>query len=628
MADDYKVSYSYQTGSDSPAAPPAAPDQTLYAFINCERVDLQNGTVLLMDKGSDRQLIVAPEVPVALSHCQHFRTLQEHATLITSRIPQLAGQQENVSQVLKMVLDAGLLTRADTLCQNLNALADKPTLLAPTRVFVITCDRPAAVVRLLETMQHAGNLSDHEQLCLVDDSRQADNADKNREAVAKFNLGSPKNMLYLGPDEQRQMMTKLISALPEHRQAIEFLMDRERWAQQKSYGLARTMCLLMSVGKRCVVMDDDVISIAMNPPQRKPGIQFGSTTREAEFYDSEQAMRAVVASRAEVEPLTGHAQCLGMGLAEATRRLGVDALQADSLRGANGAFLGTLNADSPVLITQSGTLGDPGTSSSHWLLHLDPQSIQRMLAAPGGLSSARNNRFNWLGRRSPTFSKLAVISQVTGLDNSQMLPPYFPVFRGEDYLFGGMVEYLHPEAVVLEYDWAVPHHPVEAHNIESEEHRVAATGNLSSIARYITDRTSYQPGISVETRLASLALLLQQLAESSSDSLLALYRAELANTRAEQLAGVTRHLQATDPSQQEWVTYLQSAAAEINSALQQAASPKAIKGVAEAMDEEEVLQKMKAYTGQYAASLQAWPLIREAARDISGQMLEAGELAP
>ena len=116
MADDYNISYSYQTGTGTPAPQPTgtpvtSPDTALYAFADCERVDMQNGGTLLIHKHSDSQMIVAPEVSVALHSCRTFRTLQQHVDVLTTTIPQLAGQQANV---LDMVKDAGLMTSAES----------------------------------------------------------------------------------------------------------------------------------------------------------------------------------------------------------------------------------------------------------------------------------------------------------------------------------------------------------------------------------------------------------------------------------------------------------------------------------------------------------------------------------
>jgi hypothetical protein len=61
---------------------------------------------------------------------------------------------------------------------------------------------------------------------------------------------------------------------------------------------------------------------------------------------------------------------------------------------------------------------------------------------------------------------MAVMSQATGLDNSHLLPPYFPVFRGEDYLFASLVVCLHPDAAVLDFNWSIPHLPLEQRGVE------------------------------------------------------------------------------------------------------------------------------------------------------------------
>jgi hypothetical protein len=55
MADDFNFSYSYQSDPATPMtknsdSAEAVVDQTLYAVADIERVDLQNGGTLLLDK--------------------------------------------------------------------------------------------------------------------------------------------------------------------------------------------------------------------------------------------------------------------------------------------------------------------------------------------------------------------------------------------------------------------------------------------------------------------------------------------------------------------------------------------------------------------------------------------------
>ncbi len=631
MADDINISYSFQTG---PAATPAPavnpPDNELIAFTNCERVDLGNGGVLLMNRDNGKQITISPEVATALTYCSDFKTLQEHAQILINTIPQLQGQMEDVTKVLNMVKDAGLMLNAQSICDRLSPDSIAAAELAPTRVCVITCDRPAAVERLLDSMLRAGNLSRHDELFLVDDSRDPANGEQNRELVAKFNLTSAKNMHYVGAAEQRKFLQQLIAAAPADEEAIRFLIDRERWAQQKSYGLARTMCLLLSVGYRCIVLDDDVLCSTVMPPNRDEGITFGSgSNRELACYASEQELFQN-AQFSDTDPLSGHARCLGMNLSQAITQLDAGGINQATLHNASATMLNTLQADSPILVTQCGSWGDPGTTGTNWFIGLDPESIVRVLAAPGGLPGALDNRHYWLGRNNPNISKMAVMSQVTGLDNSQLLPPYFPIFRGEDYLFASMVVCLHPSAAVVDYNWCVPHLPLEQRGGRNAAREpIAARAGLVSCARYLTDRTDYEMGVAPETRLQKLALQLQELSQRKAGSLLATLRNGLALKHADQLRQLGQQLQrAPALGSQDWETYLQRGVEEVSSALQTPANVLDIPGVPAQLTEEEILKRVKTAMGEFGTALAAWPEIREAATTITGTMLESGDLAP
>ena len=610
MADDVTISYSYQPPAPQPlgSSGSGGTDKRLWAAASCNRVDLQNGGVLLLDRRGERQLVVAPEVSLALRSCEVFRSLPEHVAHLTSTIPQLSGQQADVGAVLAMLRDEGMLVSAESVFGRLvNDQAPAAARPAATRVFVITCDRPAAVQRLLESMLKNGQLSLHEQLILVDDSRNPENAAANRDAVRHFNHSSPLEMLYFGARDQERNLAALLSALPDHSEGIHFLLDRARWSGLPSYGRARTLCLLLSIGKRAIIMDDDVICSAVASPQLRDGLGFGDARREVDFYASEADIRARTRAL-DFDPLCGHARCLGLGMGQAIRELGFARAGEDILHTANAAYLSQWSPHSPILITQSGTVGDPGTPDTSWIYTVDPASARRLLATPGGLESALARRHYWMGLPRPTFSKMAVISQVTGLDNSQFLPPYFPVFRGEDYLFGAMVEYLHPDAATLEYPWSVPHLPLEPRPGDPGDADAFGRFVLNP-AKYVTDRTLYQPGVSVHTRLGGLVLLLRELAEMSDQGLTTLYRTEIADLQVSRLKRLNSALQDGVERPPQWRAILEEGAARVSQAMQSVARP--TRGD-ERQGPQDVLGEFRGYARGFALALESWPAIREA----------------
>jgi hypothetical protein len=594
----------------------------LYAFTDCELVNMFGGAALLMDKYSDAQMLAAPNVAQSMQLCRNFRTLEQHAQELTSSIPELAGQHADVMNVLTMFKEAGLLISAEVICEQLNADVPPAIDLPQTRVFAITCDRPEATERLLESMLQAGNLSRHEAIFLIDDSRNPDNAAKNREAVEQFNLTSPRDMYYFGKSEAAAFMAQLIEQQPDEEEAIRFLIDRSRWADKKTFGLARNLCLLLSVGHRAIIMDDDVLCTTMAAPYAKEGLEFGSTAREAGFYSDHQQMLSQT-TPAGFDPLTGHSQCLGLNMGQATRKLAGRAIKPEDLAEANSSYLRLWQANSMVLVTQCGTLGDPGSPVTDWIYFAESDTARRLSNFSGGIQGALASRCYWLGHPRPCFSKVAVMSQITGLDNSQLLPPYFPVFRGEDSLFGAMTEYLHPNSTVLSYSWSVPHLPIEQRAGDPDPEPMSGKGMFTP-GKFITDHTSYQPGVSEHTRLSSLASLLQHLAETDDRGLLSMFRKEVAELQGLDLHKLDTLLQNGAIRPPEWQSWLEQSASNVNQSMQQLAEITDIQGLPEGASAESLLEESRDYAAGFSGALSAWVAIRDAARKATGQITKTG----
>jgi hypothetical protein len=620
MADDTNFSYSFsfdQAAGDRKEALRESPrgggaDALLYAVDDYLSLDVDGGP-LLVGKSTGAQMMVSPEVAMVLPHCTLFRTLSEHARHLVALFPQLGGNESDALRVLELVRDAGLLVSAGQICRSINA--DVPgRSLDRTKAFIITCDRPLAVERLLDSVLQHARLTQHEALYLIDDSRNPVNAGRNREAVERFNLVSPAPLHYVGSEVQQRLMDSLIAAVPAAGDAVRFLLAREQWGALPTHGRARTLCLLLSVGSRCLVMDDDVLCQAFTLPERENVARFADGMRGARFFsDPAQWQREWLP--ADFDPLSGHARCLGMGLAQALRELGTEEATPARFRGASASLFRHLSAATPVLVTQAGTLGDPGTQDNAWLPKLAAGDVRAMLAQRGGLRLALGTRQCWLGHAAPTFSRLPAMSQITGLDNREALPPYFPVLRGEDQLFGATLAFLFPDAVVLDYDWAVPHLPLEERAGNADGDSVVPRGGMSLLTAYLQQASPEGITLGYDTRLELLAARLQELAELPSGEFLAHFRSALNRTRAVSLQTLRDRLADTGALDAQWRAYLESNVQACTTALQQAAAITGVNGVPAGATHQQVIQQIQHAATGFAAALRAWPLLREAARD-------------
>lgn len=609
MSDNTSYSHSFTVDGVAPRASDNSLAKPLVAFATCELIPIDAQMVLVMNRENGKQQLVASPVVEALKTCTEFATVQEHAQRICAFSPAMQGQEKNVETTLAQLREAGFLFQASTVCERLNQ--DSERQLPDTRVFIITCDRPSALERLLDSMLHAGGLSKYNALYLVDDSKLAESRAANADLIERFNTRCPQSMHYFGQSEQTALLDSLIAALPEHEPGIRFLIDAELWKGKPSYGRSRTLCLLLSIGFRAVVLDDDILCQAVRPAVPEEGIAVGGEgRREASFFaDSEALMGHAVTI--EESPLDLHAKYLGCGLGATVKGLNGGPLLPEQLLGTNAAMANVWQADSPILISQCGSWGDPGTGDAHWTLNLSEHSVSRLLSAQGGVTHAVEARCAWLGAPRPTIMKMAFMSQMTGLDNSALLPPYFPVYRCEDLMFAAMVEAMHPHGAIVEQAFAVPHLPMNRSR-KTLRDPIAGAGSTALLAAYLTNQIDYNDVIEPEKRLAMITQDMQRMAERSTADLLLDYRREVAKGHAVQLHSLRAQLARTrDFESGNWQGYLERGIVELEQALQREWSPTDISGVADSADQEELITELKEMLRGFASALSAWEAMRK-----------------
>lgn len=599
----------------------------LIAFDQCNAYPVPGGNLLLRNPRTGKREMITSELFATLVSCEKFATLDEHVARIVKLNPGMRGQEADIRQVLKSMVDAGMLVSAKNYCDALKGQAgntpsqpqtDKPV------VVIITWERPEALQRLLASIKQNCASEKFHQLYVVDDSRKEENIKRNRELVANAAFGLKTPVQYMGQPEQQKLLAQLAAKLPEHEESIRFLADQSLWRDQWTSGLARNLALLLSCGRRLVMLDDDTICDVFEPGEPKSDISISGLPREADFFSSAHEWKGQ-RQALNPDPVNRHMQCLGLPLADALNTFGQHQLKPAGLSSASTEMLNKLKPGSRVLVTECGSLGCPGTASNTWLPDMSSRSIRHMLASPEKVHNALYSRMVWTGRLQPHFGARPNMSQITGFDNRAMLPPYFPIQRGEDRLFGFLLSFIFPNDLSLDYPWAIPHLPIPKREWTDQDRQFKQG---PSFPFFFSDKL---PGLASDChaadpleRLKFLASCFADMAATSKRQLFEDDRDSALRSISAQIKHLSKLLEEAGDAPQEWQDYLQDGIKQLGASLGETSSDDyPVKGSPENMEGDELIAYWQQNWAGFGNALQSWPAIRTAAAELLGNQAQS-----
>ncbi len=360
--------------------------------------------------------------------------------------------------MLEQLRQQGLLVSAATLLKGLEGERG-PDLPGLDKVAILTCDRPQLLKRLLESLVDNERRHGNRYHYLVfDDSRRIEHQRQNRALVQALREEGYRAS-YEGPEEQAARVQALTEALPEHREVIRWLLAREEKHRITTGRLGNHM-LLATVGERFLHMDDDMVCRPVRLAHRREGIEISGRERVPFFFpdpiSKEQALEPL-----EEDPLKAHGDVLGYTLSQACARLPASP-DLDTFAHLKSPEMELASPHTPVLMTSTGTVGDPGTASNHWLYLIeDDAACRRFFASEAAYRRYRSHRDLWLSAERYQFntSSSVMTSALRGIDQRALMPPFFPFGENVDYFFGGCVRYLHPHALGFDFPWSLGHLP-------------------------------------------------------------------------------------------------------------------------------------------------------------------------
>lgn len=501
------------------------------------------------------------------------------------------------------LLERGLLLSEEGLRQ---AISDRARSREPARIeaiAVLSCRRPATLARTLRGFSEA--TSRPVTFTVLDDTPPAEQ-EPVRQAVQRVGEARGLELEVVHKRDRARLAESLgrqTGFLEEARFALLGL-DEVPWHA----GANRTALLLCHAGQVVLSLDDDVMAAHAPCPDPLEGVEVATVPDPTSFWFYPGREAAWEAGLERVDPLQLHEAWLGVDVG--TQVAGGAVL--DELRPRLARVLSTTGAR--VGVSTTGMLGDTGMGLSHYLLRLSGHSRERLVASREAYESALTARTVLRCARRPVLTDSAhLMAPCLGLDLRHLVPPFTPVQRNADGVWGVTLGRCAEEVLVAHLPWAVQHDPPEARTWAREDAwKSAGSWSFSVLLSAWIREVRHHPGTSTATRLEATGHHLQALGHLPPAGL----REAVAVERLRWAGASVRRLQQLLDAHPEGPRYWRRDVRRALGVARQAQLAPPLLGLLDGRPEPQALELMGLMLRRFGGLLRAWPTLWEAARSL------------
>jgi hypothetical protein len=444
-----------------------------------------------------------------LECCKESGTLKA----LTERCCKDLGVDESLTSqietVLKSLIDKGLLISVEKILNSLKPSAnDREQTSGINTIAVLTCDRPNILSRAINSyIQNLNQFGRQARLVIVDDSKSKVSENANLQTLKQIKTQNPNiSLFYMSRTHRRNLAQQLAKRVGLPLSTLEFCLLGTHPEINVNWtgGAGRNALIFETIGERFITADDDVIFQAV-PLGNGENIGFGGKrpSRVIDWIGGPDEVQKFAGERKVPLDLIGtHESILGSNPGRYLKK---------QLQGGNyKVFVDQLGSaaltkfsfsESRIVSTRMGVLGDAGIGSTTWYLLSDPQTLDILLADERKYESVLRGQMVLSGSKS-TFitSEYNSFSMCIGMDNTVGLPPYNPIFRGEDDCVAGLMRLVNPAAHTAFLPYSVVHLPYESRILDKAEVWTKAVDIVTSpdfLLRAYTSQAfapSYAPG--------------------------------------------------------------------------------------------------------------------------------------
>jgi hypothetical protein len=439
---------------------------------------------------------VDAQTSTLLRLCRTSRTLVDHSLTVARAVT--ASSRPNVDAVLEDLVVRGLLEPVGP-----SPVSARPSPDTLATLGIITADRPTAFGRCLETaVAEQQRYGRRLRVVVVDGSRSKDNRQANLAVVKRIRRETGFAVGYIGQEEAA---------------AFRRAGGDEPWLSPGltpgEIGANRNLLMLATAGERFVSIDDDVICTGWALPDARNGIEINAHDdgRRWKFFQSRP--EAVVGSAdSPVDVVAAHGGILGRSLAD--------------LCSSYPATINTLCSEvveavcrkRPVVVrlTFSGLAGDTAGYCPYFdTLFSSGRARQMLLDDSEQLAMALSSREVYrIADRTLVHHGVQCMAYCMGIANDVPLPPFMPLGRNSDGVFGFMTPIVEPDAHFADLPHAIIH---DSHRPSAYESAAVPSASVTRLCDVVLQAamSARASAISADraARFAGLARVLSELGE-------------------------------------------------------------------------------------------------------------------
>lgn len=317
-----------------------------------------------------------------------------------------------------------------------------------------TRTRPASLNRCLTSiLDNTQRFNREAELWVIDDSTDAPIQLANQEIIASHRA----NIRYVDRAIRANLAKTLAHKTGVPESVIQFALLGNN-LHPDAYGAFRNTLLLLTAGQLTIQTDDDTECRITKSPNYKDQLTLSSANDPKEYVfvpGQEEALAPLVF---ETYDLLGiHEQLLGKRLQAITSESTPDFFDTSE------HFLVRMQLpQARISSTFLGIAGDSGMEGHTFRLFQKNEAFERLIASEASFAEQMTTRWTRKGVDSPTISSGSFcMSTHMGLDNRQLLPPFMPVLRNEDGVWGAIRSTCFPHYFSGYLPFYIPHLPPE-----------------------------------------------------------------------------------------------------------------------------------------------------------------------